>query len=241
MGDGTAVKEAPGFAVGIDGPTANHARIKEIKPLLARPIDLPVRFSDQHCLPLVDRDLVWTDLNLEWHDVFPWLWSLRPCLRAQHARANRCGRTEQSDDLLSDLTGRRLHVYSERILVQIGFIERIDRALQQTRRHEMAAAPSQALGDQVSAPAKVNEPYFRPIAGDDLAIGPPERGASNDPRLLLGALIVDPSGHMLEPGLAVRIRQRDSRMHFGDVRLRMEGVAFLEGPTEARSQLFRHG
>src|SRR5262245_45340272 len=165
---------------------------------------------------------------------------LKTRLRAHCARANCHGRTEQSDDLLSDSTGRWIHVYGERLLARTRFLEGIDLALQQTRRHEMAATPRQALGDQVSAAAKVNELYFRPVADDDLAIGPLERGASDDPRLLLGALIVDPSGDALQPGLAVRIGQRDSGMHLGDVRLRMERVALLEGPAEARSQLLRN-
>ena len=103
----------------------------------------------------------------------------------------------------------------------------------------MAAAPRQALGDEVSAAAKINEPYFRPIANDDLTIGSLERGASDDPRLLLDAPIVDPGRHTLEPRLSIRIRQRDSRMHLGDVRLRMERVALLKTPAEARSQLLR--
>src|SRR5262245_6839374 len=239
MGDGTAVKEAPGFAVGIDGPTANHARIKEIKPLLARPIDLPVRFSDQHCLPLVDRDLVRTDLNLEWQDVFPWLWSLRPLwirLRAHRARSERCGRAEQSDNLLGDLTGGRLHIQSQRIFVRIRFLKGIDLALQQACRHEMAAAPCQALGDEVSAAVKVDEPYFRPITDDDLAIGSLERGAGNYPRLLVGTLNVDPSGHLLEPRLSVCVRERNSCLHLGNVCLRVKRVALLEAPAEARSQ-----
>src|SRR5215475_5096254 len=222
MSDGTPIEEGPRFAVSVDGPTADDPCVKEVESLLARPVDLPVRFRDQHCLALVDRDLVRTDLNLERHDLFPWLWSLRPLpilprASAHRARANRCGRAEQSNDLLGDLTGRRLHIDSQRILVRIRFLERIDLALQQAPRHEMAGAPRQALGDEVSAAAKINEPYFRPIADDDLAIGPLERGAGDDPRLLLGALIVDPGGDVLEPRLAVRIRQRDSRMHFGDV------------------------
>src|SRR5213080_1332546 len=98
----------------------------------------------------------------------------------------------------------------------------------------MAAAPRQALGDEVSAAAKVNEPYFRPITDDDLAIGSLERGAGDDPRLLVGTLTVDPSGHMLEPRLSVRIRQWNSRMHLGNVCLRVERVALLEAPAEAR-------
>src|SRR5262245_60667241 len=166
------------------------------------------------------------------------LWSPRP-LRARHDRANRRGRAKHSDDLLSDLTGGRLQIYSEMIFTRIRFLKDIKLALQQTRRHEMAAARRQALGDEVLGAAKINEPYFRPIADDDLTIGSLERGASDDPRLLLGALIVDPSGYALEPRLSVRVRQRDSPMHFGDVGPRMKGVAFLEGPAEARSQFLR--
>src|SRR5262249_14825414 len=141
--------------------------------------------------------------------------------------------------LLGDLTGRRVHIDNQGILARIRLLEGIDLALQQARRHEMAAAPRQALGEEVSAAAKINEPYFRSIADDDLAIGPLERGASDDPRLLLGALIVDPSGHAFEPRLSVRVRQRDSRMHLGDVCLGMERVALLERPAEASSQFLR--
>src|SRR5262249_57435535 len=61
----------------------------------------------------------------------------------------------------------------------------------------------------------------------------------DDPRLLLGTLIVDPSGQAFEPRLSVRIRQRNPRMHLGDVRFRMERVSLLEGPAEASSQLLR--
>ncbi len=101
----------------------------------------------------------------------------------------------------------------------------------------MAVAPHKAFGDQVSAAAKIDQPYFRPVADDDLAIGALEGGAGDDPRLLLGALAVDPSGHGLEPGPSVGIGQRNSGMHLGDIRLGMQRVAFLEGPAETRGQL----
>ncbi len=65
MGDRTAIQELPGLAIGVDGPAADDACIKKIEALLAWPVDLPVRFSDQHCLALVDGDLVRTDLNPE--------------------------------------------------------------------------------------------------------------------------------------------------------------------------------
>jgi hypothetical protein len=67
--DRAAVEEIPGFTIGVDGPTADDACVKKIESLLAWPPDLPVWFSDQNGLALVDRDLVWTDLNLERHDM----------------------------------------------------------------------------------------------------------------------------------------------------------------------------
>src|SRR5262249_20667593 len=77
VGDCTAIEEVPGLAIGIDGPTADDACIKEIKALLAWPIDLPIWLTDQHCLSLMDRDLMGTDLNLERHVELPWLRSRR--------------------------------------------------------------------------------------------------------------------------------------------------------------------
>src|SRR5882724_383272 len=104
-------------------------------------------------------------------------------LRTHHSRVDQRGRAEYPDDLVGNLTRGGSHIDGQRILVRLRFLKGVDLALEQTRRHEMAVAPRQALGDEVSAAAQVNEPYFRPIADDDLAIGSLERGASNDPRL----------------------------------------------------------
>src|SRR6266536_1387874 len=46
VGDGTAVEQLPGFAIGVDGPATDHARIEEIQTLFARPVDLPVQLAD---------------------------------------------------------------------------------------------------------------------------------------------------------------------------------------------------
>src|SRR5260370_31611631 len=162
------------------------------------------------------------------------------CLRAPHALADRSGSAEQPDDLLGDLTGWRSHIDRQWILARIRFLEGIDLAYQQACGHEMAAAPRQVFGDEVSAAAKIDQPYFRPIADDDLAMGSLERGARYDPRLFLGALTVDPGGHALEPRLAIRIGERNSGMHLGDVRFGMERVALLTGPAEARSEFLRN-
>ena len=66
---------------------------------------------------------------------------------------------------------RTAHIDRQRILARIRFLERVDLAAQQRRRHEMAVAPRQMLGDQVPTAAQINQPHLRPIADDDLAIG----------------------------------------------------------------------
>src|SRR5262245_54768216 len=69
MGDRTPIKQSPGLAIGVDGPTADDACVEEVEALLARPVDLPIWLAHQHRLPLMDGDLVRTDLNLERHKV----------------------------------------------------------------------------------------------------------------------------------------------------------------------------
>jgi hypothetical protein len=81
VGDRAAVQENPRLAIGVNSPTADHPRIIEIETLLARPIDLTVRIADQQRLTVVDRCLVRTDLNLEWH------LRLCDCRRRRYRRA----------------------------------------------------------------------------------------------------------------------------------------------------------
>ena len=114
--------------------------------------------------------------------------SVLPVASARSVRAHRRGRAEQANDLLGDLAGGRADVDNQRIFVRSGFLQRIDLALQQARRHEVAAAPRQMLGHDIAAAAKIDQPYFRPVADDDPAIRPLERGAGDDARLLAGAL-----------------------------------------------------
>ena len=72
IGDGTAVQQLPRFAIGVDGPTADDARIEKVKAPFARPIDLSVGVADKDGLTLMDGDLGRTDLDLERHgDALP--------------------------------------------------------------------------------------------------------------------------------------------------------------------------
>ena len=65
------------------------------------------------------------------------------CRRAFH---DSCRGAEQPDDLVGDLTGRRSDIDHQGILVRRRVLQRIDLALQQARRHEMAVAAGQVLG-----------------------------------------------------------------------------------------------
>src|SRR3984893_3818713 len=72
IGDSSAVQQFPRFSIGVDSPTADNARIEEIKAPFTWPIDLSVGVADQDGLALVDGDLRRTDLNHEWHgDALP--------------------------------------------------------------------------------------------------------------------------------------------------------------------------
>src|SRR6516162_11013299 len=46
VADGAAVQQLPGFAVGIDRPTADNPRVEEVETPFARPFDLPVLLAD---------------------------------------------------------------------------------------------------------------------------------------------------------------------------------------------------
>src|SRR5262249_42774623 len=57
----------------------DDSRIEKVETLIARPVDLPVRFSDEHRLALVDGNLRGANLNLERHRALLRLYSAR-CL-----------------------------------------------------------------------------------------------------------------------------------------------------------------
>ena len=67
IGDGAAVQQVPGLAIGIDRPGADEAGVAEIEAALAGGIDLAVRVADQDRLGLVDGDLGGAYLDFERH------------------------------------------------------------------------------------------------------------------------------------------------------------------------------
>jgi hypothetical protein len=85
-------------------------------------------------------------------------------LDAVRLHVHYCGRAEHPDDRLGDLAGRRSDIDDQRILLGPRLLESTELTLQQARRHEMAAAPCEAIGNKRTAAAKVDQPYFQPIA-----------------------------------------------------------------------------
>jgi len=59
------------------------------------------------------------------------------------------------------------------------------------------------------------------------------------PECISGLPCVDPSGNCFQPGLAVGIVERNSGMDFGNVRRRMQIIAFFKSPAEAGGEFTR--
>jgi hypothetical protein len=96
----------------------------------------------------------------------------------------------------------------------------------------MTKPPCQMIDKDIPAGAQVDETCFGAVADDDPPIGPLERRTGDNARFLLFPLMIDPRRDPLQPRLAIRIRQGNSRMHLRNVRCGMERIAFLEWPTE---------
>ena len=141
---------------------------------------------------------------------------------------------EKPNDLMGNLRGGSAHIDRQRVLARIRFLESVDLASQQRRRHEMAVASRQMFGDQVPTAAKIDQPYFGSVADDDLAIGSFKRGARDDARLLLGALSIDPGRDTLQPGKRSASVSGMPACILAMFDLRMERIALLERPAEPR-------
>src|SRR6516164_8459231 len=158
-------------------------------------------------------------------------------LSRRRRAANDSRHTKAPNDLLGDSVGRFSRIDCQRVLTWFRLFERIDLTAQQRRGHEMALPFGNMLGHKVEAATKVDQSDLRAIPDDELAICPLERRARDNPGLLLGALSVDPGCHAFQPRLAVRVGQRNSGMHLGNIDFGMKRVALLKGPAEARGKL----
>ena len=100
----------------------------------------------------------------------------------------------------------------------------------------MAAPRREPLGDRFPRPCEINQPDARAIADDHLAVTPLERRAGDNPGFAPGAPFVDKRGDRGKPGGAVRVIERVTGAHLGDILRWMQRIAFLKKPAEPPRQ-----
>ena len=139
-------------------------------------------------------------------------------------------------NLGDDVIDRSSHVRVDRMLVGAGLLQRCQLAVEQACRHEVPFARGEARGDQLDVAGQIEEMYVRSPASEEIAIAALECRAGNHAGLAGLPPAVDPVRDLFKPGPPVPVVERMSGVHLGDVRRRMEVVAFLEGPTESISE-----
>ena len=133
----------------------------------------------------------------------------------------------------NDVIDRPSHVRVDRMLVGVGLLQRCQLAVEEACRHEVSFARGEARGDQLDVAVQIEETYVRSPASEEIAITALERRAGNHAGLAGLPPAVDPIRDLFKPGPPVAVVERMSGAHLGDIRSRMEVVAFLEGPTES--------
>lgn len=96
----------------------------------------------------------------------------------------------------------------------------------------MAVAFDQSRANGFGGPCQKNENDAGATSVDNVPVRPLERRTGDDPVLPVIQPPVDPAGNFLQPRIPVLIRQRMSRGHLVDIGLGVQGIAFLEGPTQ---------
>ena len=139
-------------------------------------------------------------------------------------------------NLGNDVIDRPSHVRVDRILVGAGLLQRCQLAVEEACRHEVSFARGEARGDQLDLAVQIEETYVRSPASEEIAITALERRAGNHAGLAGLPPAVDPVRDLFKPGPPVAVVERMSGVHLGDIRSRMEVVAFLEGPTKSISE-----
>src|SRR5690606_14904035 len=98
-------------------------------------------------------------------------------------RSSRTARSlaQLGQHLRSNLIRGALDRYGNRVFVRARRFQRVELALQQARRHEMAAALCHPPRDEVLAAAEENQPHLRAVADEDAAVAALQRRAGDDP------------------------------------------------------------
>src|SRR6476619_1784123 len=80
-----------------------------------------------------------------------------------------------------NLLRRRIDRHRDRVLIGRRLLQRIELALEQSRRHEVALARREARGDQIELAFEVDKPHIRALLGrDEVAVDALERRAGDN-------------------------------------------------------------
>src|SRR3954453_19372291 len=128
-------------------------------------------------------------------------------------------------DFPRNLFRRRTDRHRDRVLVASRFLQCIELALEQGRRHKVTLACLESRGDQVEVALEINEPHVRILlVGDDVTIDALQRRARHDAPRARRTVLGDVHRNCLQPRPAVFIRQRLAAAHLLDVGFRMKAV-----------------
>ncbi|MFZ0125120.1 MAG: hypothetical protein WAL48_13155 [Xanthobacteraceae bacterium] len=135
-------------------------------------------------------------------------------------------------ELRNGVLNQPTDVDADRVFVEVGLLQDCELAVEEARRHKMLFAGGQARGNHRPVGVQVDDAHLRSPTGQEVAIAAPERRAGDDAGRAGLPPGVDPVCDLLQPGPPVAVIERMAGMHLGDVRRRMELVAFLERPVE---------
>src|SRR5689334_21372961 len=122
------------------------------------------------------------------------------------------------------------------MLARLRRLQRVELALQQLGRHEMALALREPLGDQLLRALQEDEADVVRPAQQYITIGVLQRRAGDDDMLAAFADPCDLVGDGVQPGPAVLVREWMAGPHLLDIAGGMKAVAVLEAPAEALAE-----
>src|SRR5579872_6738373 len=137
-----------------------------------------------------------------------------------------------SDDVVDDGLNRRVDRDGDRPLIGLWRFQRLELAVEQAGRHEMALAPGKALGDQRLVSIEEDEADVVAPAQQYVSIGVFQSRAGNHDMAARFADAADLIGDRFKPRPAVFVGQRMSGAHLFDVARGVKAVAVFERPLQ---------
>src|ERR1700676_406637 len=137
------------------------------------------------------------------------------------------------EDMIYNRVDRGVNVRNDGFFARAWFLQRVELALEQGRRHEVPLAQLEPPGNQVAAPLEIDHPDIVPAVHQNLAIASFQGRAGDDGMFAVSAYPVDLVGDGLQPWPAVLVGQGMSGAHLLDVAFGMKSVAVLASPAQS--------